>query len=58
MSASSFLSLRVLDLIGVTPLRRSNGKIGDAIGFIQCTFMRIADKFRKTIAEFRSAITL
>ena len=39
-----------------TPMRRRNGKIGNAVRFCQCTFMRICRKSRKSLPEiFRHA---
>ncbi len=34
-----------------TPMRRRNGKIGNAVRFCQCTFMRIFGKSRKSLPE-------
>jgi hypothetical protein len=34
-----------------TPMRRRHGKIGNAVRFCQCTFMRICRQSRKTLPE-------
>jgi hypothetical protein len=51
MSASAFLSLRVLRCSRTTPLRRSKGKIGEAPSFDQSQPSQFADQKRKSLLD-------